>query len=399
MTEEPSDGGTLKFPWVIPAPGAARPPAHQFDADGTTHEGPAGRPPAAESTVAGPLPGGQRVEAPRSNPDAETRVGPTTPAPPLLTGPFGVVLPIPRPAAPPAEPFGEGTSVGGFGVGARLGGGPAVEQFAATHPQHGACTLHALTPGAAASAATVRAFLGEARARTASDDERLGRVLALGEAPRPWFVEVALPRTTLEELLARGPVAPARAAAVALEVARALARLHARGRAHGDLHPGAVHLDDAGRVKLGGLGAVRAVDPSGAWRAWPDGPVEGPAWWTAPERLRGLPPTPASDVWSLGLLVLAMLDGRAPIRGDAAAVRAALSSFPPQPGRDVPPPLASVVRRCLSLEPATRYPTAQALAEALRAATPAGRDPRRLVAAALLLAAVAALVGWLLARG
>jgi serine/threonine-protein kinase len=378
----PRDGGRVTSPDAPTAP-FLRPP--DAGAGGVTGGGPADDAP---------------TEVPEGGP----------PGAPLLTVPFGGVLPVPRgrEGADRDATLAEGQALGGFALERRLAQRPTGELFAARHPLHGECAVWVLAP-AMVSTYAGRGFLLDARARTTLEDARLVKVLAVGDAPRPWVAMERLRGATLRSVLdQQGPLPVAEAARIALELARALARVHARRIVHGDLTPRDVRLEGgAGAVKLTGFGVPKAIGPTGTRHAFSGGPALGDAGYAAPELFAGDRAEPPSDVWAVGCVLHEMLAGRPPFVGSALEVRrAVLEQDPPtleavRP--DVPPALATVVRRCLSRRPADRYASGQALAEALLAAAPPAPDAspgrprwRLLLGALLALAAAlaAAAIAW-----
>lgn len=433
MTEEGEV--TMRFGGVLPLPGA-RPAQAPFDANGTTFEGrPADTAPPPSTpqhdpltTSAAPL----QVLAPEQRGGGEeTKEDLRKPGEPqvLLTGPFPVVLPLPRPgaAAPPQVPAGlpaapaplpalpayPGTLsdapttergapiptlvVPGLQLGRLLAADAGVELHAATHPQHGPCVVRSLTTAAAAAGAS-RPFLVDARARTALETPE--RVLAHGEAPRPWAAEPAPPGPTLAEHRPE-PWPADRVAALALDGARSLARLHARRVVHGDLRPEAVVVAGE-RVSFVGFGAPVEVGPDGVRRAFRGGPPLGAARWSAPERLRGGAPGAPADVWGLALVLASLRLGRSPIAGagdEPAAVARALLAGPVLEGAGADP-LLGALARCLAVDPGAR-PTAQGLAEALLVAQPrrGGLLLLALLGAGALLAVAALVLALVLRRG
>lgn len=295
---------------------------------------------------------------------------------PLLTAPFPGVLPTPRPRdGDRQDEVGEGARVGGHVLGKRLAQRPTCEVFAGQHAQHGDCVVQVLSTGMAATYAG-RGFLLDARARTTIDDPRLVRVLGVGDAPRPWVAMERLRGPTLRQTLDQEGALPlAEAARIGRELARGLSRAHARKIVHGDLTPRDVRLEGEARaVKLGGFGVPKAIGPTGTRHAFAGGPALGEAAYAAPELFQGERAAPPSDVWAIGVILHEMLAGRPPFVGSAREVMdAVLRGAPPtlEAARpDVPPALATVVRRCLARAPADRFASAQELAAALHEAVP-----------------------------
>ena len=174
-----------------------------------------------------------------------------------------------------------------------------------------------------------------------------------------------------ERLRVRGPFAPAAAVRVLRETAWALAYAHARGVVHRDVKPENIMLErDSGRVIVTDFGIARDQRASALTQT---GMVLGSAHYMSPEQAAGDAVDGRSDLYALGVVGFEMLAGRRPFEGDqAAAVMAQqVTRTPPllaavAPG--VPGPLAHVIDRCLSKAPADRYPSGEALADALAAA-------------------------------
>ncbi|MFJ3164029.1 serine/threonine-protein kinase [Streptomyces kanasensis] len=185
------------------------------------------------------------------------------------------------------------------------------------------------------------------------------------EDGRPWLVTELVRGLTLAETLeAEGPLPPHRAARVGAEVLEALRAAHAAGVPHGAVAPGAVLLGNDGRVALTDFGTAPAAGPGG-----------GPGY-RAPECGPGGTATPAGDLWSLGALLYAAVEGRPPAGGDATGA-AGGSGAQGAGGADGPLPsrgaggLAPVVGALLRRDPAAR-PSAEEAARLLDAAGAGG---------------------------
>jgi beta-lactam-binding protein with PASTA domain/tRNA A-37 threonylcarbamoyl transferase component Bud32 len=186
----------------------------------------------------------------------------------------------------------------------------------------------------------------------------------------PYIVMELIDGEDLQSVVRRvGALPPRQAARLTAETARALDAAHRRGIVHRDVKPGNVMVGRDGRVKVGDFGIARAL--AEAQMTLP-GTTLGSVHYFSPEQARGEPTTPASDVYSLGILLYELLTGRRPFEGDSAAAiaMARLSGAVPSPSAvraGIPPAVEAVVRRAMALDPNARYPTGGAMADALDA--------------------------------
>ncbi|MFD3870202.1 serine/threonine-protein kinase [Streptomyces sp. NPDC058623] len=183
------------------------------------------------------------------------------------------------------------------------------------------------------------------------------------EDDRPWIVMELVRGQSLADLLrAEGPLTPRHAAHIGAEVLNALRAAHAVGVEHRDVKPANVLLADDGRVVLSDFG-IAVVEGSTALTM--TGEVVGSPEYLPPERALGRPSGPESDLWSLGVMLYAAVEGVSPFRQDTAlsTLRAVVDEEPPAPTRAGP--LAPVIAGLLRKEPAERTPAAQ-VTESLR---------------------------------
>ncbi|MFF4433693.1 serine/threonine-protein kinase [Streptomyces sp. NPDC001513] len=183
------------------------------------------------------------------------------------------------------------------------------------------------------------------------------------EDDRPWIVMELIRGQSLADLLrAEGPLTPRHAAHIGAEVLSALRAAHAVGVEHRDVKPANVLLAEDGRVVLSDFG-IAVVEGSTALTL--TGEVVGSPEYLPPERALGRPSGPESDLWSLGVMLYAAVEGISPFRQDSAlsTLRAVVDEEPPVPTRAGP--LAPVIAGLLRKEPAERTSAAEA-AEALR---------------------------------
>ncbi|MFE2875904.1 serine/threonine-protein kinase, partial [Streptomyces roseus] len=195
------------------------------------------------------------------------------------------------------------------------------------------------------------------------------------EDDRPWIVMELIRGQSLADLLrSEGPLTPWYAAHIGAEVLSALRAAHAAGVEHRDVKPANVLLAADGRVVLSDFG-IAMVEGSTALTM--TGEVVGSPEYLPPERALGRSSAPESDLWSLGVMLYAAVEGISPFRQDSAlgTLRAVVDEEPPVPARAGP--LAPVIAGLLRKEPAERTPAAE-VAEALRHIA---RDPDATTAA------------------
>ncbi len=171
---------------------------------------------------------------------------------------------------------------------------------------------------------------------------------------------------TLTDVIARGPLAEAEAARIGREIAEAFAVIHGRGIVHRDVKPSnillrpAAHPGESPRATLADFGIASLV---GATRVTRADTVIGTAAYLSPEQARGMPAAPASDVYSLGLVLLEALTGSRPFasRTPHEALAARLVSAPEIPA-SLSPPWREVLERMTALDPAKRPDAAGVMA-------------------------------------
>jgi serine/threonine-protein kinase len=211
----------------------------------------------------------------------------------------------------------------------------------------------------------VQRFRAEAKHAAGLAHPGIAGVFDYGEgAGTSYLVMELVPGEPLSAMLAREGRLPAgRALEIVEQAARGLEAAHAGGVIHRDIKPGNILVCPDGTVKLTDFGIARAADAVPLTKT---GTVMGTAHYLSPEQSNGRPVTPASDVYSLGVVAYECLAGRRPFDGDnpVGIAMAHLYEDPPPLPPDVPEPAAHLVLQALSKEPADRFATAAAFAKA-----------------------------------
>lgn len=148
------------------------------------------------------------------------------------------------------------------------------------------------------------------------------------EDGRPWIVMERLEARTLADVVRdEGPLPPSQVAQIGRSLLDTLGAAHSAGVLHRDVKPSNVMLADRGAV-LTDFGIAQVEGDSSLTTT---GMLIGSPSFMAPERARGEPATPASDLWSLGATLYAAVEGRAPYERDTqlATLHAVVNDDPP----------------------------------------------------------------------
>ncbi|MFB8037699.1 serine/threonine-protein kinase [Streptomyces sp. NPDC056004] len=180
------------------------------------------------------------------------------------------------------------------------------------------------------------------------------------EDDRPWIVMELIEGKSLAEAVREdGVLTPKRAAEVGLAILDVLRSAHREGILHRDVKPSNVLIAEDGRVVLTDFGIAQVEgDPS----VTSTGMLVGAPSYISPERARGHKPGPPADLWSLGGLLYASVEGSPPYdKGSAIATLTAVMTEPLDPPKNAGP-LEEVIYGLLAKDPEQRLDDAGARA-------------------------------------
>ena len=290
------------------------------------------------------------------------------------SGPARAAPPAPANSLPP------GTVVGDYELLQVLGrGGMGVVYKARQRSLDRVVALKMILQGELADQSSVDRFYEEARSAATLDHPHIVPIYEIDRQDgHHYFTMAFVEGTSLRALASGGRLrAPGEVAAIMAAVADAVQFAHDKGIIHRDLKPDNVLIDRHGRPRVTDFGLAKRLN--GGPGLTLSGQLLGTPAYMAPEQARGdLAATgAAADVYGLGGILYFLLTGQPPFTGSSVGdVLYQLMASAPVPPRQlnpaVPPGLEAVCLKCLEKEPGRRYPSAAAVAQAVRAAAPPG---------------------------
>lgn len=219
-------------------------------------------------------------------------------------------------------------------------------------------------------------FLGEARAAARLDHPNIVRIYDVGEdeGKHPYIVMEIVEGEDLKTSIRRdGPLSVNQALNLTRQICAGVGLAHRVGIVHCDLKPQNILVTYEGQAKVADFGIARAFQSEDRVpQEEPEDVVWGSPHYIAPEQAMGKQPTPATDVYSIGVMLYEMLTGVPPFHDpDPTALALKHLQEEPVPLRSlnprVPPGLEQLVRRALSKDPSARYHNADQLGMAVGA--------------------------------
>jgi eukaryotic-like serine/threonine-protein kinase len=215
----------------------------------------------------------------------------------------------------------------------------------------------------AAQPETLVRFRAEARHAGALSHPAIARVFDYGDPvpPNPAFLVMELvDGPSLAAILTAGPLGAAQTLDVVAQVASGLQAAHASALVHRDIKPANLLITRDGQVKITDFGIAHVAGSVPVTRT---GIVMGTPAYLAPERVSGASATPATDLYSLGVVAYECLAGTAPFTGKPLEVAAAHRDLPLPPfPHAVPAEVALLVAELTAKDPAARPASAREVA-------------------------------------
>lgn len=260
------------------------------------------------------------------------------------------------------DPMVGRTIAGRYVIHERVGAGGMGTVYRARHEVVGRdVAVKFLSPDLAYDPHNRQRFLREARAANRINHEHIIDITDYGESEEDGLVYLVmefLAGVPLNQVIDEAGMPVARALRIALQIGRALARAHELDVIHRDIKPDNIFVlvgaDGGDFVKILDFGLARM---KGDLRITATGTIFGTPEYMSPEQARGVPLTPATDLYSVGVVLYEMLTGRLPFTGGTPdLILAHLRQTPEPPSRvaKIPAELDALVLGLLEKDPEQR---------------------------------------------
>ena len=200
-------------------------------------------------------------------------------------------------------------------------------------------------------------LLREARASSALDHPNIAAIHTIDETPdgRTFIVMGYYQGETLASKIRQGPMQPAHAVNIALQIAAGLQHAHARNITHRDIKPSNVLITNDGTAKILDFGLARIHGPTASTDS---ASLSGTLFYMSPEQVQGKTLDARCDIWALGVVLYQMLTARLPFYSDNAATTiTVILEAAPAPMPTVSDEIQLIILRALSKAPDSRYQT------------------------------------------
>ena len=270
---------------------------------------------------------------------------------------------------PQFEPGGEPLRLKGYTVTRKIGSGGMTEVYLAVREEDGlAVVLKVLDAAGKATSEHLSRFIQEYTLMSKIDDPHVIRIYDQGFTDDHAYIAMEYFERGDLRAEVRGGMNRDRVLDVIAQIARALDAIHGRGIIHRDLKPENIMLRPDGSVALADFGVAKSMlgAESLILTQTRHGDVVGTPYYLSPEQVAGHKVTPASDLYSLGVMFYEMLTGQRPYSADSLDLLLARHLKAPTP--TLPAELEGlqpILEKLMAKNPAERFPTAQALLDAL----------------------------------
>ncbi len=277
-----------------------------------------------------------------------------------------------------------GTSLGHFEIVELLGKGGMGEVYRATDTKlHRKVALKFLPPELVANTDRMNRFIREARAISALNHPNIITIYDVNEVAGKHFIATEyIEGKTLRQFAGGRPIEAVQALEIAIQIASALGEAHSARIAHRDIKPDNIMIRPNGLVKILDFGIAKVgnelepaaependIDGDTPIAATRSGVILGTADYVSPEQARGSDVDTRTDIFSFGIVLYELLEGRTPFTGETAhATIGAILNDEPRSTSIESPEIRRLLTRCLEKDRENRYQTADELLADLRTA-------------------------------
>ena len=215
----------------------------------------------------------------------------------------------------------------------------------------------------------VQRFRHEAELAAGMEHPNIVPIYDFDQKDGRYFIAMGLmPKGSIKDLLTEsGSISPDQCKELLLHIGAGLAYAHQRDIIHRDLKPGNILIDDLGVARVSDFGFAKAMSAANSLSLSTTGGLLGTPAYMAPEIWEGKEASPQSDIYSLGCIAHELLTGKPLFEGDSAAqIMTQHVIYGPKLAEGLDENWRGFLMRCLAKNPADRYPSLDAILEALQ---------------------------------